>query len=113
MRPVTHSVPFLPKGALSSCATSFSSRAQASGTRVNDTTSEPTSAAQMVQVLRPLVAQYGQLVSLPGTNTIIISDRANNVARIMKIIGRVDQAGDANIGGGQHIDARGGGPEGG
>ncbi|MEN9706332.1 MAG: hypothetical protein RLZZ393_2211, partial [Pseudomonadota bacterium] len=56
-----------------------------------------TSAAQMVQVLRPLVAQYGQLVSLPGTNTIIISDRANNVARIMKIIGRVDQAGDANI----------------
>ncbi len=56
-----------------------------------------TNAAQMVQVLRPLVAQYGQLVSLPGTNTIIISDRANNVARILKIVARVDQAGDANI----------------
>ncbi|MEY4760459.1 MAG: hypothetical protein RLZZ200_315 [Pseudomonadota bacterium] len=56
-----------------------------------------TNAAQMVQVLRPLVAQYGQLVSLPGTNTIIISDRANNVSRILKIVARVDQAGDANI----------------
>ena len=56
-----------------------------------------TNAAQMVQVLRPLVAQYGQLVPVPGTNTIIISDRANNVARIMRIIARVDQAGDATI----------------
>lgn len=56
-----------------------------------------TNAAQMVQVLRPFVAQYGQLQSLPGTNTIIISDRASNVARIMKIIGRVDLAGDASI----------------
>jgi general secretion pathway protein D len=56
-----------------------------------------TNAAQMVQVLRPLVAQYGQLVPMPGTNTIIISDRANNVARIMRIIARVDQAGDATI----------------
>jgi general secretion pathway protein D len=56
-----------------------------------------TNAAQLVQVLRPLVAQYGHLASVPGGNTLIISDRASNVARIMKIIGRVDQAGDANI----------------
>ena len=56
-----------------------------------------TSAAQMVQVLRPLVAQYGQLASVPGSNTLIISDRASNVNRIMRIIGRVDQAGDANV----------------
>ncbi len=56
-----------------------------------------TNAAQMVQVLRPLVAQYGHLASVPGSNTLIISDRASNVSRIMRIIGRVDQAGDANI----------------
>ena len=56
-----------------------------------------TNAAQMVQVLRPLVAQYGQLVPVPGSNTIIISDRASNVSRIMRIIARVDQAGDASI----------------
>ncbi len=56
-----------------------------------------TNAAQMVQVLRPLVAQYGHLASVPGSNTLIISDRASNVSRIMRIIGRVDLAGDANI----------------
>jgi len=56
-----------------------------------------TNAAQLVQVLRPLVAQYGHLASVPGGNTLIISDRASNVQRIMRIIGRVDQAGDANI----------------
>ena len=56
-----------------------------------------TSAAQLTQVLRPLVAQYGHLVSVPGSNSLIISDRANNVARILKIIERVDRAGDAAI----------------
>ncbi|MEO7774865.1 MAG: type II secretion system secretin GspD [Steroidobacteraceae bacterium] len=56
-----------------------------------------TNAAQLVQVLRPLVAQYGHLQAFPGSNSLIVSDRASNVARIMKIIARVDQAGDANI----------------
>ncbi|RYZ68101.1 MAG: type II secretion system protein GspD, partial [Proteobacteria bacterium] len=54
-------------------------------------------ANQLVQVLKPLSATYGHLASVPGSNTIVISDRASNVARIMKIIARVDQSGDANI----------------
>ena len=54
-------------------------------------------ANQLVQVLKPLSATYGHLASVPGSNTIVISDRASNVARIMKIIARVDQTGDANI----------------
>jgi general secretion pathway protein D len=56
-----------------------------------------TSAAQLSQVLRPLVAQYGHLVSVPGSNTLIISDRASNVSRILRIIDRVDRSGDAGI----------------
>ena len=56
-----------------------------------------TNAAQIVQVLRPLVAQYGLLQSVPGGNTLIISDRASNVSRLMRIIARIDQAGDSNI----------------
>jgi general secretion pathway protein D len=54
-------------------------------------------AAQLVQVLKPLGAQYGHLASVPGSNSIVISDRASNVARMMRIIGRVDQVGDSNI----------------
>ena len=56
-----------------------------------------TNAAQMSQLLRPFVAQYGHLASVPGSNTLIITDRASNVARIMKIIARVDQSSDSGI----------------
>ncbi len=55
------------------------------------------SASQLSAVLRPLIAPYGNLAPVPGTNTLIITDRASNVNRIMRIINRVDQVGDANI----------------
>jgi general secretion pathway protein D len=55
------------------------------------------SAAQLVPVLRPLVPQQGQLAAYPPSNILVISDHAANVNRIMRIIGRVDQAGDADI----------------
>ncbi|NJO13210.1 MAG: hypothetical protein HC872_06815 [Gammaproteobacteria bacterium] len=36
-------------------------------------------------------------MTVTGTNTLIISDRANNVSRIQRIIQRIDQAGDDDI----------------
>ncbi len=54
-------------------------------------------ATQLVPILRPLVPQYGHLVAHPGSNMLIISDRAGNVARIINIIQRIDQAGDEEI----------------
>ena len=54
-------------------------------------------AAQLVPILRPLVPQYGHLVAHPGSNMLIISDRAANVGRMMSIIRRIDQAGDEEI----------------
>ena len=55
------------------------------------------SAAQLVPVLRPLIPQYGHLVAYPASNMLIISDRASNVARMMRIIQRIDQGGDEEI----------------
>lgn len=54
-------------------------------------------AAQLVPVLRPLIPQNGHLVAYPASNMLIISDRANNIARIMRIVQRLDQAGDEEI----------------
>jgi len=54
-------------------------------------------AAQLVPILRPLVPQYGHLVAHPGSNMLIISDRAANVRRIMSIVRRIDQASDDEI----------------
>jgi len=54
-------------------------------------------AAQLVPILRPLVPQQGHLAAYPATNVLIISDRANNVERLMSIIHRIDQVSDSEI----------------
>ncbi|HET6630140.1 MAG TPA: type II secretion system secretin GspD [Woeseiaceae bacterium] len=58
---------------------------------------EHVGAAQLVPVLRPLIQQYGHLASPPGSNMLIISDRAANVDRIIKIIRRIDVASDNDV----------------
>jgi len=55
------------------------------------------SAAQLVPILRPMIPQYGQLAAYPPSNILIISDRASNVNRMMRIIRRVDQVGDQDV----------------
>jgi general secretion pathway protein D len=55
------------------------------------------SAAQLVPILRPFVPPYGQLAAYPGGNMLIISDRASNVNRLVRIIERMDQSGDEPV----------------
>jgi general secretion pathway protein D len=54
-------------------------------------------AAQLVPILRPLIPQYGHLAAHPASNMLIISDRAANVRRMVKIIQRIDSAGDDDV----------------
>jgi len=51
-------------------------------------------AAQLVPILRPLIPQYGHLAAHPPSNLLIISDRALNVDRMVRIVARIDQAAD-------------------
>jgi general secretion pathway protein D len=55
------------------------------------------SAAALVPVLRPLIPQYGHLAAYPPANMLIISDHANNVNRMMRIIERIDQSSGDDI----------------
>ncbi len=55
------------------------------------------SAAQLVPLLRPLIPQQGHLAAYAPGNMLIISDRASNVSRIMRIIERMDESGDEPI----------------
>ena len=55
------------------------------------------SAAQLVPLLRPLIPQQGHLAAYPSGNMLIISDRASNVSRIMRIISRMDESGDEPV----------------
>ncbi len=54
-------------------------------------------AAQLVPILRPLIPQEGHLAAYPATNVLIISDRRQNVDRLLKIIGEIDQVSDSTI----------------
>jgi general secretion pathway protein D len=58
---------------------------------------ENVAAAQLVPILRPLVPQQGHLAAYPATNVLIISDRARNVGRLVRIIRRIDQVSDSEI----------------
>jgi len=52
---------------------------------------EHVTAAQLVPILRPLVPPQGHLAAYPQSNVLIISDRAANITRLVKIIERIDQ----------------------
>ncbi len=54
-------------------------------------------ASQLVPILRPLIPQQGHLAAYPATNVLIISDRRQNVDRLLKIISRIDQVSDSSI----------------
>ncbi|MFI4913748.1 MAG: type II secretion system secretin GspD [Steroidobacterales bacterium] len=55
------------------------------------------SAAQLVPVLRPLQATNGQMSAVTGSNMLVLSDRASNINRLMRIIERIDQTGSSDI----------------
>ena len=48
-------------------------------------------ASQLVPILRPLVPQQGHLAAYAPTNSLIITDHAGNIQRLMKIIAGVDR----------------------
>lgn len=48
------------------------------------------SAPQLVPILRPLVPQQGHLAAYADTNVLVVSDRAANVSRLLRIVRRID-----------------------
>ncbi len=54
-------------------------------------------ATQLVPILRPLVAQQGHLAAYAQTNVLIVSDRASNIKRVLKIIKQVDKKVDEEL----------------
>lgn len=55
------------------------------------------SAAQLVPILRPIMAQSAHLAAYPGNNMLLIVDRAGNVARLAEIIKKLDGDGDRDV----------------
>jgi general secretion pathway protein D len=49
------------------------------------------SAAQLINVLRPLISPNNTIAAYPGSNVLIITDYAENLKRIDRIIASIDQ----------------------
>jgi len=52
---------------------------------INNVPAEP-----LVQILRPMVPQEGQLAANPASNSLLVTDRAANIRRLMEIIKLID-----------------------
>lgn len=50
------------------------------------------SAAELVPVLRPMVPQSGHLAAVTGANVLVVTDHAENIARLEQVIARIDGA---------------------
>ena len=77
----------------------FTRRGKAAGdqviTQVYPLTFE--SANQLANTLRPLVSANNVIAAYPGGNTLVITDYADNVARISQIIENIDQPGANDV----------------
>ncbi len=54
-------------------------------------------ANQLVPILRPLVPQQGHLAAYVPTNVIVVTDRAANIDRLVRVISRMDKSDNKEI----------------
>ncbi|WP_252176328.1 type II secretion system secretin GspD [Endozoicomonas sp. 4G] len=52
------------------------------------------SAIELIPIIRPLIAQYGHAAASATSNAVIVSDLADNVDRITKLVKELDQTGN-------------------
>jgi general secretion pathway protein D len=97
--PTKNAIKIIPDATAKQSAAPFGSGSRSPGdqliTRVLEI--KNINAAQLVPILRPLVAQQGHLAAYPTTNVLIISDRASNIKRIDRIISQMDKKIDSGI----------------
>ncbi len=58
---------------------------------------ENTNPNDLIPALRPLMPQFAHLAAVPGTNALIVSDRANNIYQLETIIRNLDGTGQNDI----------------
>jgi len=89
----THGFAVLPQGVQTAIVPNAEARAEAGiggnlETRVLQV--QHASASELVALIRPLVAGYGHLAAVPSANSLIVSDRPANIARIEEVLRQLD-----------------------
>ncbi|MBA1276268.1 type II secretion system secretin GspD [Stutzerimonas stutzeri] len=89
----THGFAVLPQGAQTAIVPNVEARAEAGSggnleTRVLQV--QHGSVGELAALIRPLVAGYGHLAAVPSANSLIVSDRPANIARIEDVLRQLD-----------------------
>ncbi len=53
--------------------------------------------SELVKILRPLIPQYGHIAAVAKPNVVIVSDHADNIERLMRLIKQIDVADDQEV----------------
>jgi general secretion pathway protein D len=53
--------------------------------------------AELVKILRPLIPQYGHIAAVAIPNVVIVSDHADNIIRLTRIVEQMDVADDEDV----------------
>ncbi len=53
--------------------------------------------AELVKILRPLIPQYGHIASVAEPNVVIVSDHADNIVRLKKLIADIDVSDEEDV----------------
>ena len=53
--------------------------------------------AELVKILRPLIPQYGHIASVAEPNVVIISDHADNIVRLKRLIEQIDVTDEEDV----------------
>lgn len=54
-------------------------------------------AAELVKILRPLIPQYGHVAAVAQPNVVILSDHADNIERLLRIVTEIDVANESEF----------------
>ncbi len=53
--------------------------------------------SELVKILRPLIPQYGHIAAVAKPNVVIVSDHADNIERLIRLIKQIDVADDREV----------------
>lgn len=53
--------------------------------------------AELVKILRPMIPQYGHIAAIAQPNVVIVSDHAENILRLMRLIEQIDVSDEDEI----------------
>ena len=97
--PSGNTIKLVPDSNVKSSGIPYDARSRASGDQIVTRVLwlENTNPNDLIPALRPLMPQFAHLAAVPGTNALIVSDRASNIYQLETIVRNLDGTGQNDI----------------